>query len=127
MNSLRSSQVSGVSCSSIKEKLKGKIPICNKCNVERLHHYCIEKKCTRRELLCVTCDVDSHLGMHFTHRFCYVLPLLIKAVCKNMEEASEYIREFKNNIAQEISKVESYAKSLEGMLVRIEDSIRALE
>jgi hypothetical protein len=67
----------------------------------------------------VACDVNSQRGVHFTHRFCYILPLLIKAVCKNMEEASEYFRDFKNSIVQEISKVQTYAKCIEGMLVKV--------
>lgn len=101
-SSLRESQVRVVPTSVIRERLKGKMPVCNKCGLERLHHYCIEKRCPKKELVCLACDVNAHTGSHFTHRFCYVLPLIVKAASRNMEDASEYIRDYLTNVKQEV-------------------------
>lgn len=87
------------------------MPLCSKCGLERLSHYCIEKKCPNKELLCIACDVNSSAGSHFLHRFCYILPLTMKAANGNMEDASEYIREYLTNVKQEVEKIQQYAKS----------------
>ena len=126
-NSLRGSQVRPISAAVIRERLKGKMPICTKCGLERLNHYCIQKKCPRKELLCVNCVVNSYTGSHFTHRFCYVLPLIMKASSRNMEDASEYIRDYLTNVKQEVEKIQNYAKSFEGMLQRVEEGLAAIE
>jgi hypothetical protein len=126
MSSLRGSQVKPMAVSAMRERLKGKTPICSKCGLERLNHYCVEKRCPKKELLCLSCDVNNHLGSHFTHRFCYVLPLVMKAASRNMEDASEYIRDYLINVKLEVEKIQNYAKSFEGMLTKVEEGLATI-
>lgn len=75
----------------------------------------------------MSCDVDNLSGPHFSHRFSYILPLLIQPVSKNLDEASESIREFRNVVKAEIGKIQNYMKSLEAIHNSIESNITALE
>lgn len=123
----RSSYSKLPNCTHAKDMLKGKIPTCQKCKSEKLSHYCVEKKCLKKELICIACDVENLAGDHFTHRFSYILPLLVHPVSKNLEDASESIREFRNIIKTEITKIQNYVKSMEAIQASIDSSLVSLE
>ncbi len=86
--------------------------ICPKCQMRKRSHYCIEPKCTKKELICPECDTGNISDGHYMHDHTYVLPLLSKDISNNFYKLKRKVTSYYLEIQEEIAKMEEYLVEL---------------
>lgn len=73
----------------------------------KLVYRCMEPTCINSDLICPKCDVYPLNGNHFSHSYCYILPLLFT------DSYQEALKDIKNQTTDYLLRLENLKNKLE--------------
>ena len=72
----------------------------------------MEPQCSKKQLLCINCDIKAITGQHYLHEFTYVVPLFSENVFHHFYQLKDNFHLFHKCVLEEIDKINNYLEKM---------------